>query len=1024
MVNTRGGGDSPFLLQRVDQLVANLQAGVFPVRWMPDAAYGLGFPFFNYYSALPYYMAGVLNLLGLDVLTALKLVQTLGFVTAGLAMYGWARQILPRTRLGDWLAWLAGVAYTVAPFHLVNVYVRGDSLSEFWAFSFYPLILWGLDRMVQPDRAMKASGALWLSGRWLWPACAYAGLILTHNISALIFSPFILLYLLFQVLQQRHQGRAWGTIGGGALVLAVGLLLASWTWLPALMEKGVVQTASLTDDYFHHSRHFRTTDLVQGGILFTYDVGLPGEDTPFAMGLMQAILAGTGSIALALGLAQGRLRHPWSAILSGFALSTLMITPLSRPLWDHIPLLPMIQFPWRFLSIQALFAAMTTVAGILSLARIASKHGYRLGLGAACLAGGALTAVVLIPLQPERLHIAPNDITRERLQTYELFTQNIGTTIRYEWLPTSTVPRPFISAHLVEPEEPTRAVPLPGSQAEGVRIWRRAAHQAWTIWGEGGELALPLLHWPGWEATIDGQPVDTWPLQGSGYLTLTAPPGEHRVELRLRRTRVRAIGELASLLGLAGAIFVVAWNWHRLPWRRIVRVLVGTMLTMATGGIIITLLSRGIDYVGDDLTMDFDRMPYLHHNPGGIRFGDAARLMGYRFSSTVIAPGQEWAIALDWEAAETDASVEVRVAPVATLRRDVPPLTSTRCKLTTDCSTIRLKMPQTLPRGVYLVQLRLFDQTGEIRAESPRGDAMGVTYLQPIRVPEGPPIPEDAAVVAQLGSIVRLHRATVASAGQGDDRLHVDLTWSTERSIPINYGISIRLRDAEGNVRGALDTQPGYGYLPTTLWQPGELVHDRYLLASPSDLSPDTPVHILVLLYNVATWEPLGQARLPEFTLPLSKPIEAKPPARSFIVPSLVHTSNVEWGEEIRLVGYELMEDAGAVSVTLWWQAIAAPAQDYTVFVHLFNPTTEEITAQHDSMPRDGTYPTSLWLTGEVVSQTLWLIPGADWSLETHQLAVGLYDDALTRLSVVDRTGQHLPNDRLVIPLIFLDTDS
>ena len=57
MVNTRGGGDSPFLLQRTHQLLANLRAGVFPVRWMPDAAYGLGYPFFSYYAALPYYLA-------------------------------------------------------------------------------------------------------------------------------------------------------------------------------------------------------------------------------------------------------------------------------------------------------------------------------------------------------------------------------------------------------------------------------------------------------------------------------------------------------------------------------------------------------------------------------------------------------------------------------------------------------------------------------------------------------------------------------------------------------------------------------------------------------------------------------------------------------------------------------------------------------------------------------------------------------------------------------------------------------
>ena len=143
LLNTRGGGDSPFLLVRTHQLAANLRAGVFPARWMPDAAYGLGYPFFNYYAALPYYLAACLSLAGLGVLTALKLTQTLFIGAAALAMYAWARRVLGRRSA----AWLAAVAYSVAPFHLVNVYVRGDSLSEFAAFAFYALSLCCLDRL-------------------------------------------------------------------------------------------------------------------------------------------------------------------------------------------------------------------------------------------------------------------------------------------------------------------------------------------------------------------------------------------------------------------------------------------------------------------------------------------------------------------------------------------------------------------------------------------------------------------------------------------------------------------------------------------------------------------------------------------------------------------------------------------------------------------------------------------------------------------------------------------------------------
>ncbi len=47
-----------------------------------------------------------------------------------------------------------------------------------------------------------------------------------------------------------------------------------------------------------------------------------------------------------------------------------MITPLSKPLWDTLPLLSYTQFPWRFLSIQALFTSLAI--GYLAVAVPAS----------------------------------------------------------------------------------------------------------------------------------------------------------------------------------------------------------------------------------------------------------------------------------------------------------------------------------------------------------------------------------------------------------------------------------------------------------------------------------------------------------------------------------------------------------------------------------------------------------------------------------------------------------------------------
>ncbi len=42
--STRGGGDSPFLLQRLHQMEMALRGGHFPVRWMPDANLRLWLP--------------------------------------------------------------------------------------------------------------------------------------------------------------------------------------------------------------------------------------------------------------------------------------------------------------------------------------------------------------------------------------------------------------------------------------------------------------------------------------------------------------------------------------------------------------------------------------------------------------------------------------------------------------------------------------------------------------------------------------------------------------------------------------------------------------------------------------------------------------------------------------------------------------------------------------------------------------------------------------------------------------------
>jgi hypothetical protein len=981
-------------------MAANLRAGVFPVRWMPDAAYGLGYPFFNHYSALPFYLAAGFNVLGLDILSAIKLTQTLGFIFAALAMYGWVYHLWKNRAA----AWLAAVAYTVAPFHLVNVYVRGDSLSEFYAFIWYPLILWAL----QENRFWRKIGFLALS---------YAGLILSHNISAFIFTPFVMLYLLFQV--RLKVRRTLSVVAG----LLIGMALSAWAWLPALLEQDVVQPETLTLGYFNYANHFRAANLVQPGVFFDYSIAVtPADPGPFAMGGPQAVLAAAGLTALVWLAFENRRRTkgegrktshetPFVFRLSSFVflaagllLSTFMMTPLSRPLWEHAPLLEVVQFPWRFLSVQALFTAAVTAA---LAARLNGRRAWVVAGGI----GALLAASTLWPLRPERLLIGPKDVTVTRLQEYELFTGNIGSTIRWEWLPRESKPRPFTSDAVIDPHAPPRPFLLSGALVEAVQTQRRPTGQTWRVetGPAGATLAFPLLYWPGWQAHVDGAKTSVWAVESAGYLALAAPPGEHVIHLSLGRTPLRAAAETLSLLTLSALLAVAMFRILQSAIRNHISRSISYSLLLTPYSLLLLFLvirSSPPPPRSDDLTMDFVDQPYLHHNPSGADLGDA-RLLRYDLSADSLAPGETLTVTLHWGQSQIPnlkSQITLRLVSPA---EHLPDLRSGPLPLAEDSAPLaettvhRLTLPENTPRGLYVLQVQLDDAD-----HAP-------FYLRPVRVVKGAPLPPDAPVLAQVGPDIRLHTARL---GTSASHLEISLEWSTARPIAANYQVSVRLLDPAGELRASLDTQPGYGFSPTSLWRPGERIGDRYNLPLPDDLSPGDGYRLMLIFYRMPSTAEVARVTLPPFALPLSEALIFEPPPRLFELPPLTHRLGVDFGGQIQLAGYALDREAGSLSLTLWWVAQQQPQADYTVFVHLFDPATNAIAVQDDAMPRRGNYPTSAWLPGEVVSDTIQLDLRAA-PAGNYRLAVGLYDAATaTRLPATTPDGSPVSDNRLALP--------
>ncbi len=92
------------------------------------------------------------------------------------------------------------------------------------------------------------------------------------------------------------------------------------------------------------------------------------------------------------------------------------------------------------------------------------------------------------------------------------------------------------------------------------------------------------------------------------------------------------------------------------------------------------------------------------------------------------------------------------------------------------------------------------------------------------------------------------------------------------------------------------------------------------------------------------------------------------------------------------------------------WRAADAMAESFTVFVHL-SDKSGKIWAQQDSIPGNGTLPTTAWIPGEYITESYTVPVGADAPRQGLQLEIGLYQAATgRRLDVLDSEGRPLDN--------------
>jgi hypothetical protein len=132
---------------------------------------------------------------------------------------------------------------------------------------------------------------------------------------------------------------------------------------------------------------------------------------------------------------------------------------------------------------------------------------------------------------------------------------------------------------------------------------------------------------------------------------------------------------------------------------------------------------------------------------------------------------------------------------------------------------------------------------------------------------------------------------------------------------------------------------------------------------------------------------------------------------RLFIPPIVDDTLDATFGNEVKLLGYDLsLKSDNTRGLTLVWQAIQVPSTDYTVFVHVLDQDGTCCIWQQDAIPQQSQYPTSRWLSGEVVEDSYELILPPDLAPGEYPVEVGLYIAETGQRLLVEVPGE-LEND-------------
>lgn len=521
------GHDTAFHVTRLEAVYQGLRAGEFPVRIGSVQMAGFGSLSATMYPQMFLYPFALPRFAGVSLMLCYKLLLAAINVGSAFLAYAAAKHICRSDQIGFWTAAL----YTFSLYRLENVYLRG-ALGESLAMVFLPLVLWGSYELFWGDRK-----------KWYLLMMGMTGVLQSHVLTFEICILFLAACALFWLVTCRAADKGLRLLDG-VKAAAGTVLLNAFFLVPFLYFFGEeLQCFDMPNDIAETTLYF--TQMFFGFASVEGDslaLGTMEGEMPLTVGTV-LLLGAVLFVAAGSGKAEKTREGRVGRFCLGCAAAALVLSSWLFP-WGKLQrvsvlreMVTSLQFAWRFLGIASVFLCMVTAIGIKLYEE---RHEDRW-----------IRAVILVLTLCSTMFFFENMVQTVGQTNDKMAVNGYGYTDSMYMYSDGTG---FKAHHLDYGREAAYIL----SSDEGAQYSdysrRGSGLQVNVIPGSGtGSLRFPLYYFPGYEVSVNGEPVEVYAEDSRVACAMPAQPA--LVEVRyagLPGFRTADAVSLVSLLGFAG----------------------------------------------------------------------------------------------------------------------------------------------------------------------------------------------------------------------------------------------------------------------------------------------------------------------------------------------------------------------------------------------------------------------------------------------------------------------------------------